>query len=88
MKIDVTEEYIRKGIPEKPESCPISLAVKESGKFDWVSTGTRTLSYHDPVLMETVCRYLSPELEQFVTAYDDGEDVGPISFDLEKLECV
>lgn len=48
MRIRVTEEHIRKGVPFSACDCPVALAIKEATGHGWVSVGIGGVSLSDP----------------------------------------
>lgn len=85
--IEVTEEDIANGQPRIAFSCPVALAISRV-------TGRRaTVSYSHIYLGLLAAsgqpdwRLTPPALARWLHAYDNGEEVGPFSFDLDSLEA-
>ena len=79
MKIRVTEEHIRKGLPTDCEFCPVAIAVAEAYgvNHDQVSVDDDSIW----VLGEGTAP--SPkEVLAFIEAFDEGYAVGPFEFEL------
>lgn len=91
MKIQVTEEHIKKGMPGWAESCPVALAIKEHYPPTYQITVYKQIHICRPVVEEgheTVeyekCVETPPEVFQWIKKYDmkDGWDSKPIEFEI------
>ncbi len=75
MKINVTVEHIKRGVPASPRACPVALALRERG-FDVMFTGAYALWYNLDVIT------MPEEVLDFAAAFDAGKPVEPFSFEL------
>lgn len=81
LKIDVTQEDIDKGTPEKSNSCPIALALK------------RQLPEAEEISVDIVSDFMIDEQryigdlpksgEMFIQDFDNHKQVNPFSFEME-----
>ena len=86
MRIDVTAEHVRDGVPSSEDRCPIALACRAAGLN--VSMGSKCAWVYDhrghPIAVD-----LPPRTRQFVWAFDHGlspihdDSVQPFSFELD-----
>jgi len=77
--VTVTEDDIRLGDQGDPESCAIALAASRalnshvSVGYTWVFDMDRDITYD-----------MTPEMRWFVTKFDEGEEVFPRTFEVNK----
>lgn len=85
--VQVTQEDIDSGDPCNPFSCPLSLAVRRTLTGRWAVTRTNVFlqGTNSPYAQYKFTNYLLPEnAKQFVKDYDEGREVRPIIFTMEK----
>lgn len=79
MKIQVTEEDVRVGLPMSGEECPVARAMQRATGETWtVSTRYAFLKRPD---QGTVTVRLPREVRQFTAAFDMDEPVAPLEFE-------
>ena len=86
MKIEITQNDIDTGNPRQSLMCPISIATKRARGIltDRVIVGTRHIAvFHNHRSKEIYS--LPPEAQAFIRAFDEGETVEPITFEVERL---
>jgi hypothetical protein len=78
----VTQEHIWRGLTGEPHSCAIALAVKIDGWY--ISVDGNSIKFMKQEDDEADMRqlWLPLEARQFVSLFDEGDEVGPIEFDL------
>jgi hypothetical protein len=79
MKISVTLEHIKNGIPSHPHQCPVALAFREAG-FTRALVGksqVRANGYDSPLSS------LSDAVKVFVRSFDEKNHVEPFDFEFE-----
>lgn len=82
IKVQVTAEDIKDGLPHRCSQCPIALAIKRGHNINDVQVAPFG---HTELLFATVnghSRPLPPGAAQFVRDFDAGRDVSPFEFDL------
>lgn len=83
MKIEVTEEMIKEGKPNSPETCAVALAINKKLPFykkvmvAYSSVIVRNKFYGTKVIE------LPKEAKEFIWTVDSGEIPEPITFELE-----
>lgn len=80
MKIQVTQEDIRWGIPQDSHECAIAVALSRNGLSATVSVDRLTVY---PPGRCFVSVPTTPGIRRFVRLFDDGLNPGPIAFDLD-----
>lgn len=77
MKIRITQRHIDLGCPKStdPEQDPVALAIYEATGL-WVEVRSRKVITHYGQ------HYLPNPVQKFIEAFDDGQRVGPIEFEL------
>jgi hypothetical protein len=79
VEIEVTQADIDHGVRDSCESCPIALALNRAcpGRGPaTVDTDSFYFDWFSEVYM------LTREAQKFIKKFDDGDPVGPISFDV------
>jgi len=93
MKIDITQEDINNGIPRNHECCPVALAIKRCFKTDLVLVNGRRAMFtkFKPMSLTggaiEAYQYEMPlpeNVQFFISMFDKGVGVGPISFEAEE----
>lgn len=81
--VTVTEDHIRRGVPQEPEFCPVALALETifpASTHISVDEEAVDLTHED-------LRFQSVELPRsatrFIRAFDSGKPVEPFSFRVE-----
>lgn len=83
LKIQITQQDIVNGIPEKEDKCPIALALLRQGYKhvevydDYISCQNTNLDieyFHTPF-----------EAAEFISKFDEGKEVNPFEFEAEKF---
>lgn len=79
MKIIVTESHIQKGARYDGGSCPIALAIMEKLKLNpaHIAVAPTFITYYGGGIYR-----LPRKVLQFIDMFDRGEEVKPLSFDL------
>lgn len=82
MKINVSEQNIKEGRPESCEWCPVARALREI----YPSAGTVEVDTdYIRVWIPHAQRWKTPDIvADFIAAFDAGEPVAPIAFDLDE----
>ncbi len=71
MKLKVTAEHIKKGVPADTCNCPIALAIKDlCGPDTWVNVGSATLEVRGKAFID-----LPPEAMKFIHDFDFFEGI-------------
>lgn len=84
MKIQVTRNDIRKGIPDHPAFCPIARAIKRRTHKPVAVTGDYIAIFYRK---QVATGYnTSIKVEAFIHDFDIGEKVKPFTFELEYLK--
>lgn len=84
MRIDVTQIHIDQGFERNARKCPVALAIQDN------IPGARVMVLHPNLVSinkgETIeslwCVGLPVEANQFIRAFDSGQEVTPFSFEL------
>lgn len=84
IRIRVTEEHIKKGCRRDGETCPVFLAMRDTGiPVTWVMIGYWT-THPDRSLAPWWARYDLPAVAtKFIETYDRNKHVDPIEFEVE-----
>lgn len=94
MRINVTEEDIEKGSAGSCSECPIALAVKRAfhsgnGAAHQVAVENGEISvylFHTCILTHRLHAESTPEIDNFISDFDDYKPVQPFSFDVKFQE--
>lgn len=82
MKIQVTDEHIRKGHRADPKNDPVALALKDAG-FGDVYVGVNEIRVRKIPFTGIWVSAPVPKLAfEFMLAFDNGQTVDPIEFEL------
>lgn len=82
MLIEITEKDIKDGYPKNIQYCPLGLAAHRVFSTRVMVDGARLYVY-DSRNIEIVYT-LPEEISNWVSDYDNGKDVNPVSFELEE----
>lgn len=80
MRLTVTAEHIRRGEPNDPWFCPISLALKDIG-FDSPTVLSSVIEIGKKRIKH------SKKMKDFIALFDDDEAVSPHTFLIPKLKA-
>ena len=84
MQIDVTYFDIQRGKRTKSNACPVALAIKRAVDSHWlVSVIPGNAHFYGSIAVEN--RSLPRQVTEFIEAFDAGNIVAPISFEIEDL---
>lgn len=81
MKINVTQEDIKNGIPGDPYCCPVARACARALNNKTVSTTGLSINYW-PTPYDFKSLHTPSTVTAFVYSFDNGEDPGPFEFEL------
>lgn len=84
MKVKVTAQHIKDGVPGDADACPIALALNEQlpaeeDSFGWTVDAFTAENVHTRVR-------LSKRAQKFVERFDNGVPVGPAIFVLKPVD--
>lgn len=83
--INVTQEDIDEGLPDKCSQCPVALAVKRYVRPRYyIMVSAQHLTVYPPGPALDQCLYPMPDsVSNFVQNFDDAQRVKPFEFELE-----
>lgn len=85
VRINVTKQDIKRGVPHEPDSCPIARAAKRSfGRKAYVEVMSSVAVLKRGGEEEVNYRY-TEKAGQFIENFDNGNHVEPFSFTAERV---
>lgn len=92
IRVEVTAEDIAKGVPQECNSCPVAIAVgRACPAAVKVGVDGATIDIYaawdveSDAKSEYVVARTPREVNEFIKRFDNGDPVGPFSFDLEVI---
>ena len=83
MIITLSQKHIADGVRNSCKHCPAALAIKEGADVEYASVGPDTLSFG--CLQDRIYNSdTPPNVRIFMTCFDSGLPVEPITFELEQ----
>lgn len=84
MKIEVKQSHIDKGVKVHSCLCPVALAIKDAldAPDNSVSVGTWGINIKLNMFNETIEIDFNSKVSQFISQFDRGVNVKPMSFHL------
>lgn len=84
--IDVTAEHIKKGKRKNCKLCPIALAARGVIPEDWiwVDQCALTVRVDGPDIPSYPSYSLPEDAQEFIRRFDQGYEVEPISFEIDR----
>ena len=83
MKIQVTQDRIKRGIPCSAANCPVSIAIRETTGYECSTIMDQTTIYTETDYTKIP---LGQKVREFIENFDCYLPVSPIEFDLDLSE--
>jgi hypothetical protein len=85
MKISVTQEHIRRGVPRRPWCCPIALALGDvlDDSHQKISVKENEIEIGQIPYVVLITRKTPEICQDFIEAFDNGDVVQPFEFEVD-----